>query len=87
MVLSVQEAEAFRKFTVYLENNENFKEALVSACNDNINIPLLRERDEEILIRYLFETVIGVLADTADTAYGQAVAEEREQKRLEEVKK
>ena len=83
MVLSVEEANAFRKFTTYLETNENFKKSLVSSLNENLDLPFFGEATEACIYMHVLNSVIGVLANASDTAYGEDVAHEREQKRLE----
>ena len=83
MVLSVQEAQAIQRFTTYLSTNENFKDGIVNGINNSVDIPLLLENHEKFIFDKIYDIVVGTLANASDNIYGEAVASEREQKRLE----
>ena len=55
MIMNVQELIAQYLF------NEETKETLVKALNDNINIPIIGEKTEEKIIRAIWDTVEEVI--------------------------
>tara|TARA_Y100000389_G_scaffold196316_1_gene229066 strand:+ start:163 stop:438 length:276 start_codon:yes stop_codon:yes gene_type:complete len=86
-VVNVTQADNFKNFVHIIATDTNFKRSLVDKVNECTNIPIVGEDIESKIFSYLFDCIIDVMENAADKLYADAVAEEREQKRLEEVKK